>query len=210
MSPVPSYTADRWKNRPEPAPAHGILYWHILLGDNPAVQAIADVGLEKLASFSGLHFTPRQWLHITTLVVGHAESYSNHLIEAMVNDVTRLLSDVSPITVSLGSVLYHPEAIALRVQPDTALHPIYAAVRAAKPIADETVGSAWKPHVTLAYSTSVQEAQPIIDALGYNLPPCEVVIDHINLVVQEGSERLWNWRSIAEVNFGKEHGSKQT
>jgi 2'-5' RNA ligase len=62
----------------------------------------------------------------------------------------------------------------------------------------------WTPHVTLAYSSAVQPAAPIIDALGRELPPCEVTIRTVDLVVQEGAERLWNWRSIAAVPVGTE------
>jgi 2'-5' RNA ligase len=65
----------------------------------------------------------------------------------------------------------------------------------------------WVPHVTLAYSTSVQPAAPIIATLGRKLPEHSISVDRVNLIIQEGAERLWNWRSVAEVSlgsFGKE------
>jgi 2'-5' RNA ligase len=200
--------ANRWANRPEPGPGQEKLYWHILLGDYPQVKAIAAAGQERLARFGGLHLTPKQWLHITTLVVGSLDEFSNARIGDMVGTAAKLLSDTPPITITLGSVLYHPEAIVLGVQPYDALDPVYSAVQAATHIArgiDEAMQhQSWSPHVTLAYSTSVQAAGPIIDALGRKLPSCEISIDHISLVVQEGAERQWNWRSIREVELGKE------
>jgi 2'-5' RNA ligase len=60
----------------------------------------------------------------------------------------------------------------------------------------------WVPHVTLAYSTAIQPAGPLIAALGNELPPCEVTVDSINLIAQNGPERLWDWQSIAEVGLG--------
>jgi|ERR1022692_2941053 2'-5' RNA ligase len=202
--------ANRWANRPEPRPGQGKLYWHILLKDYPEVQAIAAAGQEKLAGFRGLHFTPKQWLHITTLVVGFRDRFSKARIEDMLGAAAKLLSDTPPIMISLGSVLYHPEAIVLRVQPDDALDPVYSAVEAATRIAsssDETTEhQSWSPHVTLAYSTSVQAAGPIINALGRKLPSCEITIDRISLVVQEGAERQWNWRPVGEVKLGNPPG----
>jgi 2'-5' RNA ligase len=204
--------ADRWKDRPEPGPGQGMLYWHVLLKDFPAVRAIAADAQERLAPFTGLHFTPIQWLHITTFVAGPADEFSVTSTEQMIESATRLLAETSAITISLSSILYHPEAIVLKVQPDNALDPVSAAVQAATRMAsgsDETTErQLWSPHVTLAYSTSVQDAGPIIDALGLKLPVCEIVIDRINLVIQEGAERLWNWRSVAEVPFGKQSGSR--
>jgi len=198
--------ANRWANRPEPSPGQGKLYWHILLGDYPEVQHIAAAGQERLSRFGGLHFTPKQWLHITTLAVGYTDGFSNARIEDMVGTAGKLLSDTPPITIGLGSVLYHPEAIVLGVRPDDALDPVYSAVQAATRVAagsnEAMEHQLWRPHVTLAYSTSVQAAGPIVSALGRKLPGCEITIDHISLVVQEGAEREWNWRSVGKVTLG--------
>ena len=187
-----------------------MLYWHVLLKDVPAVHAIAAVARERLAPFTGLHFTPMQWHHITMFAAGPADEFSAASIEKMIDSVTSMLAETPPITISLGSVLYHPEAIVLRVQPDNALDSVSAAVQAAtRDVAgrdEPTKHQPWSPHITLAYSTSIQPAGPIIDALGRRLPACEIVIDRISLVMQEGAERLWNWRSIAEVLFGKQAG----
>jgi hypothetical protein len=57
--------------------------------------------------------------------------------------------------VTLGRVLYHPEAIALVVSPAGALSPVLAAAQAATREAIGTSGStedaasAWKPHLTV-------------------------------------------------------------
>jgi 2'-5' RNA ligase superfamily len=108
--------------------------------------------------------------------------------------------------VTLGKILYHPEAIVIAVRPGAAMDPVLEAVQTATRLAvtGEATGKSqeWTPHVTVAYSTAVQPAGPIIAALGRELPSCQVTLNRIDLVVQEGPERLWNWRSIAEVPFG--------
>jgi len=142
---------------------------------------------------------------MTTLIAGFAEEFTEDEVGDMVERARQLLAGIPPITVTLGRILYHPEAIVFALRPGAALDPVFKAVRAATHLAatgEETARSqAWTPHVTVAYSTSVQPAGPIIAALGRELPSCQVTISRIDLVVQEGSERLWNWRSIAEVPF---------
>src|SRR5437773_10095541 len=108
-----------------------MLYWHILLGHSPQVRALASMARERLADFSGLHFTPERWLHVTTLAVGFTEEFIETDIGNMIAHAQGLLSDVSPARVTLGKVLYHPEAIALGVEPVGALDPVRDAVRAA-------------------------------------------------------------------------------
>ena len=208
MTRLPSQMADRWQGRAEPSPGQGMLYWHILLGDSPQVRELASIARERLACFSGLHFTPERWLHVTTLAVGLVEEFTEAGVGNMVRRATGFLSDIPPVRIVLGKVLYHPEAIALGMEPTGALDPVRDAVPSAVTNGQEKEHGSWVPHVTLAYSTSVQPAAPIIAALGRKLPEHGVSVDRVNLILQEGPERLWNWRSVAEVSlgsFGKEH-----
>lgn len=197
---------NRWENRSEPKPGQGQLYWHILFRDNPELQKLATTGQERVASFPGLHLTPKQWLHLTVQTAGFADDFTAHDIDAMIECAHQLLSGVSPITVIFGRVLYHPEAIVLGVQPDRALDPVFTAIRdATRSVRGRDVGSEiapWIPHVTLAYSTAVQPTAPIVVALGHELPSCEVTLGYVDLVIQDGPERLWNWRSLATIPLG--------
>jgi 2'-5' RNA ligase len=101
--------------------------------------------------------------------------------------------------------MYHPEAIVLKAEPNGSLDPVARAVRIASLFTEEEEipgeRRPWVPHATLAYSTLVQPAAPLIQALGKKLPSREITIDHINLVIQMGPERLWDWRLIAEITL---------
>ena len=206
MSPLPSQMANRWESRVEPKAGQGKLYWHILFNDQPQVRALASAAQERLAGFPGLHFTPKQWLHMTTMTVGFSEDFTATETSQMIILTRGLLSRLSPITVTFGRVLYHSEAIALGVNPPGAVNPVLDAVREAtgNVIGSErtTKGQAWVPHVTVAYSTARQPASPIIAALGHELPKCEATIDGVNLIIQDGPERLWDWRSVAKITLG--------
>jgi 2'-5' RNA ligase len=130
----------------------------------------------------------------------------------MVTEARRRLADVQPVTVTLARVLYHPEAIALAARPADALTPVLEAVQAATRAATHREGfnphQPWTPHVTVAYSSAVQPAAPVIAALGSELPPCEITIHSISLVNQDGPEYLWNWHPIAEVHLGSTDGTR--
>jgi 2'-5' RNA ligase len=203
VSPLPREMADRWQSRPEPGPGQAQLYWHILMKDQPEVQALVSIARQRLAGFPGLHFTPPQWLHSTVLRVGLADDIAAASIDEMIERTRQHLHAVRPVGVSLGRVLYHPEAIALGVRHDGALDAVFDAVREA---AQRTIGSpedaGWIPHVTVAYSTAVQPGGPIIAALGRELPECKITVSSVSLIAQQGAERLWEWRPVADIQLG--------
>jgi 2'-5' RNA ligase len=207
MSPLPVQMRDRWRDRAEAKPGEGTIYWHILLRDQPKALAVAKEAQERLSGFDGLHMTPRQSLHITTLLVGSTNSISAQQNARMLNEAQRALSGVQPINITLGRLLYHPEAIMLGVDPQRALDPILEGVQAGtrEAIGEEgTINgsfSSWTPHVTVAYSTAEQSAAPIINSLGRRLPNSVVVVDGVSLVIQWGPERLWDWEIVGTIRL---------
>jgi hypothetical protein len=51
----------------------------------------------------------------------------------------------------------------------------------------------------IGYSTSRQPAKPIIDALGTQLPGCDIDISALSLVIQHGPERAWDWSTVSTI-----------
>jgi 2'-5' RNA ligase len=174
--------------------------------DQPQVRALAAVARQRLNGFSGLHFTPEQYLHLSILRVGLSTEISPSDIDAMVGQASRLLKSRPPVTFTLGQVLYHPEAISLGIRPEDALNAVSLAIRQATAstlaLPTDVTTSSWIPHVTVAYSTQDQAAEPIIAALGRELPMCPVTIDTIHLIAQHAAERAWNWQSVATISIG--------
>ncbi|MBO4269942.1 2'-5' RNA ligase family protein [Microbispora triticiradicis] len=206
MSPLPKFMADRWGRREMLPAGKGRIYWHVLFRDHPEVRAIASEAHRRLVGLDGLDLVPYEWLHLTTLVVGLTDEVTDEQLTTLVAEARKLLADVRPITVTLGRVLYHPEAIALEACPAEALAPMLDAVRAATRTATGRDGvpgtDPWTPHVTVAYSSAEQPAGPVIIALGRHLPDCEVTIDNISLVIQDGPEYLWSWHPRAHIPLG--------
>jgi 2'-5' RNA ligase len=143
---------------------------------------------------------------MTTLALGSAEAIKPDQRSHLVSEAPKHLQSIQPVTVSLDRVLYHPEAIMAGTSSPETLRPIHEAIKAATRTVlgrnERTEPPSWTPHVTLCYSTEEQQAAPLIEALGNKLPPCEVTIRNVSLVLQRGPERLWDWHPIAHVSLG--------
>jgi 2'-5' RNA ligase len=207
MSPLPTHMRNRWSSRAELAPDCGAIYWHVLMSTYPEARAAAIDAQKILAGFPGLHMTPLRWLHMTTLVVGSTDETTRTQMSTMVSAAQRLLRGVPSIPVTLGKVLYDPEAIMLRIQPVEILRPLLGA---AQSVTRETVGHAgvtdellpsWTPHMTVAYSMTEQPARPIFSALGQSVRERQILIDSLTLVIQWGPERHWDWEPVGTARL---------
>ena len=81
--------------------------------DYPEVVDLARQAQQRLAGFDGLHMTPLRWLHVTTLLAGPAADFSPDALRQMTQTAAELLANTPAPAVTLGQVLYHPEAIML-------------------------------------------------------------------------------------------------
>lgn len=194
---------DRWRSRAEPGPGEGVVYWHVLMRDQPQVLELAREAQARLAKFSGLHMTPPEWLHMTTLVAGPEGQFPGSSLQQMTALAAERLSTATSVTVRLGKILYHPQAIMLAVTPADSLTPLRQAALEATGMVTGVEQAAdangWTPHVTICYSTAEQPAQPIIEALGMQLPGCEIEIKTLSLVIQRGAERSWDWTPVSAI-----------
>lgn len=206
MSPFPAQFTRRWDDNTRRLSYNDAVCWHVLLGGDAAVQAAAATARQRLARFTGLHMTPPEWLHVTILRAGTADTMTQEDMNRMVARAQADLARTAPVTITLQRVLYHPEAIVLSVSPGSALAPVLAAARTATheilgPDAGDLEGNEFVPHLTLCYSTAEQPAAPVIAELGKTLPPCEVTVGELSLVVQDGPEDEWNWRVAGSVRL---------
>jgi 2'-5' RNA ligase len=210
VMPIPDQTQDRWDGRAEPDPGQGAIYWHILFRDHPAVRDTATEAQARLTPFRDLHMTPAEWLHATALVAGTTDDTSDEDLDLMLAAARHHLGTVQPISVTISSVLYHPEAIMLGFTPVGALDPVHQAVRQATLTVTGRTGSVtgparrWTPHMTIAYSTGKQPMAPIALALGHEVPQCDITVRTVSLVIQRGPERLWNWQPVGMAKLGTE------
>lgn len=195
---MPTQFTDRWGSQRRAPSYEDSLCWHILLGTDPGVQAAVAEAQRRLARFGGFHMTPERWLHVTVMFAGPAAEITPGQRSRMLAVSRRLLAGTPPVTVTLERVFYSPEGIVLGVSPPGALDPLLAAAKTAtleatgRTCARDSEGE-WAPHLTIGYSTGEQPAAPVIAALGKRLPACDVTIDRLSLVAQNGAEDLWDW-----------------
>jgi 2'-5' RNA ligase len=206
MTALPTQMIDRWQHRADPAPGEGTVYWHMPMDGYPQVVSLARSARQRLASFGGLHMTPLERLHMTMMMAGPASDFTEGQLERMASTAEGLLSTMPPVTVTVGRILYHPEAIMLGVSPTTALLPIRkAAITATRLVTDRDFPSddleRWVPHITVCYSTAHQPAAPLIAALGESLPRCDIEVGALSLIVQHGPERRWQWSTTATIRL---------
>ena len=151
--------------------------------------------------------TPLKWLHMTALIAGSADEITGEQVEQMAAGAARQLAATPPITVTLGKVLYHPEAIMLAARPADALIPVLEAAREAT---HEVTGSYGRPgnelpdasRHGLPTASPGSPREPLIDALGLDLPARQVRVGAVSLVIQHGPERRWDWQVMARVPIG--------
>jgi 2'-5' RNA ligase len=208
VSPFPEQLIDRWRDGyGDSGPEHGLLWWLVLLGNDQQLRIAVEAAQSRISHFSGFHMTPLERLHLTVLIAGPTDQIPGHARNEMLVSARSYLADTAPIKIELSRIFYHPEAIVLTADPAEMLSPIReAAQRATLAVTghggtDDRSSPKWTPHVTLCYSTSVQPARPIIAALGKKLPSCQVSIDTLSLVAQQGAEQLWNWSLAGTVSL---------
>lgn len=205
MRPPPTRLRDRWADRPELPAGTTAVYWHVLVGADPAVQAAAADVRHALRDVDGLHLTPPDWLHVTVLLLGTTDDIGGAPLADAVADVADALRGLPPIEASVGRVRYHPEAVMLTVDPVPALREFRERVRTSSerafPGMHVPATATWTPHVTVAYSTADQPTAPIVDRLGDHVPTRRFTIDTVSLVVQSGPERSWIWETAGRVRL---------
>jgi 2'-5' RNA ligase len=150
--------------------------------------------------------TPLERLHMTAMIAGPADHFSQDQLQQMITTASAKLADTPAITVTVGGILYHPEAIMLAVKPKRALASIHdaalAATRAVTRGHDPDDDSPpWIPHITLCHSTAEQAMAPISAALGPQPRECQIQISTVSLVIQHSPERLWDWRTVGAVHL---------
>ena len=95
MTTLPAQMIDRWHDRAEPGPGEGAVYWHMLMKDHPQVVDLARDAQQRLARFPGLHMTPLERLHMTALLAGPADQFSQDQLRQMIKIASAMLAEHS-------------------------------------------------------------------------------------------------------------------
>ncbi|WP_051712515.1 2'-5' RNA ligase family protein [Spirillospora albida] len=202
---LPESMSDHWWWRPGVRPDRRLLVWHILLDDQPAVRDLVAAYQDRLAGIGGLDMIPAEWLHMTTQIVGFRDEIGGGEVDGMVESAQRRLAGLEPVTVELGRLWIHSEAVVLGIRPPRALDLVRDAVRAsAKRVRAHQLEAepTWEPHVSVAYSNTAGPAAPVVEALAERLEPVQMRVNEVHLVEQVRVDRLYRWERRASARLG--------
>ena len=204
MSPLPTRMSDHWWWRPGIKPGRDLLVWHITFDDASHVRTLAETAQKPLRPLAGLDLVPLDWLHMTTLIVGHRDEIDPANVEKMTTAAQETLGGIQPITVELGKVWFHPEAVMLSPHPAESLAPIYEHIRqaAAHAIPEDDIPAQWLPHMSIAYSNSDGPAAPVVEALTPRPRPVSWTAQAVHLVAQRRHGHSYRWERLATALLG--------
>lgn len=202
----PENMADHWWWRPGWKPGRRMYTWHITFDDQPTIQDLAARYQAKLSGLTGLDLIPARWLHLTTQGLGFTDEVSDTDVDAVVDRARQRLAKVDPVQATLGPATVTPEAILLDVAPLSELRRIRDELRAS--ITDVwgpdrlMEGDDWTPHVSVAYSNSTAPAAPYLAAME-NGDTASVPISHVQLIVLDRDQRMYEWTTRADIPLGR-------
>ncbi|HEY3734232.1 MAG TPA: 2'-5' RNA ligase family protein [Streptosporangiaceae bacterium] len=160
----------------------------------------------KMANLPGLDLIPREWLHLTVQGIGFTDEIPAADLGALTSASRKRLAALEPVTVALGPVFVHDEAVVLPAKPATALTPVRDHLReaVASVLGPGRVrdGDGWVPHVSVAYSDGTGSATRIIEALRPRFAPRTVTITELTLISQERAGHCYRWETVTILPLG--------
>lgn len=173
-------------------------------------------GLHKLAAecqepFRDLHqfdLVRLESLHLTLERLAFTDELPAASLEAAVATVNQRCRDLAPVRLRIGWLAGSTGAIrftALPLEPVVEIRDIVLAQAAhAHKNEPACIADGFWPHVSIAYSNTVQPTEPItatIEALR-PLPPTEVLVTSLALVELRREERAYRWEVVERVGIG--------
>lgn len=176
-------------DRPGWTPGRRSYHWMVMLGDVPALTALANRCQEQLRDLPHLDMVPTTSLHITMQRLAFTDEVSPAVAAAVVNDVRRRCVDFPAIPVEIGPLAGSPGAVRFSVgppEPVSRLHDLIresiAEVRGSTAPPEQASG--FVPHVSIAYHNTPADARPLVQRVASlrHLPPVTTVIQSVDLV----------------------------
>ncbi|MDG9674811.1 2'-5' RNA ligase family protein [Micromonospora sp. DH14] len=180
--------------------------WHLTFEHQAELRHLVTDVQRELA-LPGLDLVPLDGLHLTMQGLGFTDEVANGDLEAVVAETRRRCAGLSPLELSLGPVDPDAEGIGLLVRPWDRVEQLRATIR-------DAIGSVWqtvpeaaegfRPHVTIAYSSSNAPTATIRDRLNAirHQPPARVTIRQATLIALRREGRSYEWTTVATAPLG--------
>jgi 2'-5' RNA ligase len=185
---------DHW-DRPNWTPNKQAYYWYLTF-DSAELRQLAGYCQDRLR-LPYLDPVPLDGLHLTLPKVGWSDEMSFDDVDAVTAVAMRSCADLRPFTLTVGPLAGSNGAVRFSVspwEPVVALHRrLQGAVRTVRGISGKE--AEFRPHVGIAYCNSTITAEDLIAAVEplRNLPPVEVAVSRVELVLLRREDHTYKW-----------------
>ncbi|MEU9918838.1 2'-5' RNA ligase family protein [Streptomyces sp. NPDC051001] len=198
---------NHWWWRPGWSVGRRFYTWHLTFEGQEDVHRLATEYRTALAPLRGiLTPIPDQWLHLTMQGIGFVGETSEQDVQAIVDAAHTRLAAVPAFDLQIGPAVLDPEAVLLRVHPDSRVRAVRDAIRnAIGDVLGEVPEKAegFTPHVSVAYSAGNGPAAPIAQILAdLDLEPAQAHISSAELIVIHRDNNMYEWEPYAKVPLG--------
>lgn len=192
---------DHWWWRPGWQQGRSFYTWFITFERDEALHHLVRHYHARLTGADGLDLVPTDWLHLTVQGLGFTDEITRHERDDVAAAVRDRLATMPPRQVSFHRPVIHTEAVVLPADPPAALQEIRDEIRDATAHrigADRVDGPAhgYRPHVSLAYSSTTQPSAELAEALSTGDPPAATTtIGRVSLVDLNRDHRAYRWHT---------------
>jgi len=200
------FMADHWWWRPGWSVGRRFYTWHLTFDGQPDVQRLVGAYRDALAGLPGLDLIPDRWLHLTMQGIGFVDEVEERDVAAIVDAARVRLASVPAFEAQFGAPAVTPEAVECFAEPTEPVAAVRSAIRAA--IGDVLLevpeaADGFRPHVSVAYSSSDGPAAPIRNTIAaLQIPPATARITSAELIVLHRDRRMYEWQPFAQVPLG--------
>lgn len=185
-------------------------HWFLTFEHAAGLRALAAQCQEPFRGLPQFDLVPLDALHLTLERLAFTDELPESGLSEIVATARLRCRTLEPLRLRIGWLAASAGAIRFTALPVTAIAEVRATVAKQTPRADTgentlacTNDDDFWPHVSIAYSNTVQPAAAIegkIEALR-SLPPIEVLVSSVALVELRREGRVYWWEDVERVDF---------
>jgi 2'-5' RNA ligase len=198
---------DHWWWRPGWREGRHFYACHFTFENQRQVRELVSEYQSVLRPMEGLDPIPAEWLHMTMQGVGFVDEIAPEERKQLLKALATRLAMVPPPVVTFHRPVVRPEAVYLPAEPMEPIHTVRAAVREsiAEVLGDGALDEAadYRPHVSVAYSNTTQDAGPIVSSLtGLRTSAVVAEFPTVRFLEFHRDRRMYEWTVSEPLRIG--------
>ncbi|UGT59774.1 2'-5' RNA ligase family protein [Nocardia asteroides] len=200
-------TRDHWWWRPGWSVGKSFYTWHITFAAASPVRQSSDVFEQTLSALPTMQPVSADGLHITVQGIGFTDTVAASDADRIIDAARRSLAELPRFTITVGPPIIDSETIQLPIADPGPLSAVrnrlqdaIAEVRGPAKVPEQ--GSAFRPHLTVSYSTGVAPIEELRKKLeadrlaGYTVTD---VVAEVSLIELNRDNGRYEWREVSSV-----------